>query len=116
MKNQVRRGFTMTRLCICLFALALASAGCATTQPIKYNLDQVTAARAAPLPATLDVEVLADQRSTVAENGVLFANDRDPTLDGKKLCINAEKHYEPGAVARQVSEAIRAHLEKRGSF
>jgi len=106
----------MPRLCTCLFALAVASAGCASTQSIKYGLDQINAARAAPLPATLDVEVLADQRSGVPENGILFANDRDPTLDGKKLCINAEKHYEAGAVARQVSEAIRAHLEKRGSF
>lgn len=104
-----KRILRATALC----AVAVAATGC-VKHPIKYDLESVSIARGASLKSTLDVEVLADQRAEQPQNRVLFENDHEATVNGADLCINSERSYEEGTVARQVSEMIRAHLSKRG--
>lgn len=101
---------------VLLASLALAAvAGCVPQQHVRYDVSEVARSGAAA-GATLDVGVLVDVRAEVPENAILFGRNRLVKVDGKKLCVNSEALYEPGTVARQVSESIRAHLEKRGAF
>jgi len=94
--------------------VALSGTGC--SHAIKYNLDTVGVARGSRLASTLDVETLADQRAKVPQNRIALQSPQSTTVNGVDMCVNSEKRYDEGTVARQVSTMIQSHLEKRGRF
>lgn len=102
--------------CAALLALvATGGTGC-VKHAITYDLTTVPRAQGGQLASTLDVEVLTDRRASEPQNRILFENDASATVNGQDLCLNAESGYEPQTVAHQISELIRAHIEKRGRF
>lgn len=91
--------------------------GCAGHQAIQYALDDIPSSSASALKkSTLSVETLADIRKETSDNAALFANDNDTHINDTHLCINAEKYYENGTVAHQISSMIVDHLKKKGVF
>jgi phenylpyruvate tautomerase PptA (4-oxalocrotonate tautomerase family) len=105
--------------------------GCALNQPIRYKISDITPSTVTQLKdVTLSVELFTDNRRSVSENEIVFLDGRDTNISGKivsdegqskwipgkRVCINSEKHYKKEPVAKQITEAIVAHLKQRGAF
>lgn len=108
-------GANLLRYVTLLALVASGGTGC-VKHAITYDLTTVPRAQGGRLASTLDIEVLADRRASEPPNRILFENDSSATVKGEALCLNSESGYEPSTVAHQISELIRAHIEKRGKF
>lgn len=76
--------------------------------------DPIAPAEGARLEVALRVLQFNDSRRSGPGHEVLFLDTNEPKVDGKRRCVNGEKWYEPNAVAREVSEGIAHHIQRRG--
>jgi len=91
--------------------------GCALNQPIRYNMSDIAPSGMTELKGiTLSVEPFSDSRTLVRENGIVFTAGRETRIDGKKVCINSEEHYNKEPVASQITAAVSEHLKQRAAF
>jgi hypothetical protein len=104
-------------LIVLLAVLVCAGFGC-SYQHVRYKLDDIPSSSTTALKNfTLGVEPLFDLREKTAEDSAVFEDrNRDTTIDGKHLCINAEKHYENGSVTNEISSVLVEHLKKKNLF
>ncbi len=93
------------------------TAGC-TMWRIEPNCwNDITPTRKPALSnVVLDVKTFDDIRHTVKDNEILFLDDARIEKNGKAFCINAEKNYEQGTVASQITKAFVKHLSRRGNL
>lgn len=100
-----------------LFFLPLFFIGCTISQKITYKTDDLAADKSVePIPAVVDVRVFTDNRDSFEANSVLFANPHQMRLDGKQMCINAEKHYKKDTVVNQFTRILVEHFNKARLF
>lgn len=100
---------------LCLAGLCVAATtACVPKRHFRYNVNDIRPVAATRLTVDLRVHPFSDVRRTVPANAVLFGDTNEPKIDGKRHCVNGEKYYEPGAAGGEVSEAIVAHLARRG--
>jgi hypothetical protein len=103
----------------CLVALATAlSSGCGPHyHPISYALANNSQGAALTRGnGTLNVKPFRDVRQSRSRNEVLFKQGAESKIGDKRRCINSERNYKPGSVARQVTAAVAGHLRHRGAF
>jgi hypothetical protein len=103
-------------LVIGVMAASIATSGCATFQPITYDVSKVASGRPLEPTKVLNVRILRDARRLDPENSILFSGDKETVYQGKTVCVNSERHYETGTVPRQVTALIASHLRHRKSF
>ena len=65
---------------------------------------------------TLSVEPFTDSRTSVSENRIVFTAGRETKINGKRVCINSEEHYNKEPVASQITTAVSNHLKQRAAF
>ncbi len=100
-----------------ILLLPLFFAGCTVNQKIAYNLNDVTLPQETkPIAATVEVRILKDNRMNWEENSVLFNQGPQTKINGKQLCINAEKHYKKDSVVNQITKLIVEHFNKSQLF
>jgi hypothetical protein len=100
-----------------LFLVPLFLVGCTASQKVTYKLDDIAASQSIePLPITVEVRILEDNRKNVSENAVLFSNPRQVKLNGKQTCINSEKNYVKDTVANQITRLMVDHFNKARLF
>jgi len=88
--------------------------GCATTRQLGYDASTVARVRQRPVEAKLRVELFTDaRRRDRASAQVLFYGEREAMVDGEKLCVNAEEHYETDRVPLQLRQVIIEHMTRR---
>jgi hypothetical protein len=93
-----------------ILLVSLLGAGCVPPQKIHYDLrDIAPAGRSGLATKILRIELFEDARHTLAENELLFREDREIVLNDQRVCINAEKHYETEQVPEQISQLVAAH-------
>jgi hypothetical protein len=76
--------------------------------------DPVAKAQGARLDVALQIVQFKDSRRSGPYHDILFLGTNEPKIDGKRHCVNGEKWYEEGAVAREVSQAVAHYVHKRG--
>ena len=100
-----------------LFLAPLFLMACTVSQKIAYKTDDVTASESAnTIPIKVDVRVLEDNRMNIEDNSVLFDNPREIKLNGKRTCINSEKHYAKDTVVTQVTRLMVDHFNQARLF
>ena len=91
--------------------------GCTVSQKIAYKTDDLSVSETVgTIPAMVEVRILEDNRANVEENTVLFNNPRQIKLNGKKTCINSEKHYAKDPVVSQITKIMVDHFNKARLF
>lgn len=99
-----------------ILLLPLLIFGCTANRVISYKTDDITApASAKPIPITVDIMVFDDNRPNDPSNSMLFSNPRETKINGKRYCINAEKHYKD-TVTAQIGKLMADHFNKSRLF
>lgn len=110
MARIVFRVLTFSILLICTY-------GCTTNIPIAYRLDTQESQNIDHLQnVVLSVFEFEDVRRENRENTPHFTNSRNCFIDGKNMCINAEKHYHKLPPTRQFSVMLTKRFETDFSF
>jgi hypothetical protein len=111
-----KREFLVKKKLFFLF-LAVLFLNCAVYQKIEYDFAAVVPKTNSPLSTlTLDIQVFEDIRGAMPENKILFVNKQLAGVDGRSVCINSERYYEPNTVADQIATVICEHLHKKNIF
>lgn len=102
-----------------LFIIGLVSlfSNCTVNKKIAYNTKDIQNFQNEKLSKIiLDIEEFSDKRKDNSDNEVFYVNSKQCKLEGKQVCINAEKHYKKSPVTRQITLMLVDHLNKRKSF
>jgi hypothetical protein len=65
-----------------------------------------------PIPISVNFHILQDNRANIESNKILFTRRRVVEIDGKRFCINLEKHYHKDSVVTQISRLFVKHANK----
>lgn len=99
------------------FLLPVLFAGCAMTQKIGYRTDNIPVQhQVTPIPISVNVHFLTDNRTQNNENELIFNQPRSTTNNKKAVCINSEKHYKKDSVAAQLTQMMVTHFNKARLF
>lgn len=100
-----------------LSLLVVSILSCTSNIPIAYRLDIQEVSENHHLKnVVLSVLEFKDLRRKHRENTPHFTNPRNCFLDGKNMCINAEKHYHKVPAASQFSMILTKRFETDYSF
>jgi len=106
-----------THSLIAILIFASFFTACNLTQNITYPVNEITPSKAVEtIPINVNVKTLADHRTHIEENMVLFTSPRETTVGLKRFCINSEKHYNKDAVVDQITQLLVKHINKAQLF
>jgi hypothetical protein len=99
------------------FLLPLFLVGCAMTQRIGYKTDTLPyQPDLTPIPISVNVLFLTDNRAQNSENEVLFTQAHSAAVNHKSVCINSEKNYKKDSVAAQLTQMMVNHFNHARLF
>lgn len=100
-----------------LILLLLIGCACTPMRKITYAIDDVVSLQDSMYTgATLSVIPFKDQRQSEDDTLILFENNRTAKVEGERMCINSEKHYDAEKIPIQVATMLHKHLNATGAF
>ncbi|MDP4202924.1 MAG: hypothetical protein Q8861_09525 [Bacteroidota bacterium] len=99
-----------------LFILSFILVSC-VSQKVVYKTDDIKVSSSEQTyPITVGVQLFSDLRQQSDGDKALFDNKREIKLNGKRTCINAEKHYKKDSVVMQFTRMFVEHLNRSNIF
>jgi hypothetical protein len=91
--------------------------GCTPNIKIHYNIYNVEVPDSLrTIPTFVELRILEDNRAANEENSLLFKRAVMGKVDGKKMCVNSERHYKKEPVVNQISKLIADHFNHARLF